>query len=78
MKYNPLDGDRAAIEYNNQAEARASKKRWDAYYKGCRDAKEGRNFNNVYVDIDERKMYAQGWLNIKKNMRVTESRAKVS
>lgn len=78
MKYNPLDGDRAAIKHNNRVERNASEKRWDAYYKGRQDAREGRNFNNIYVDIDERKMYAQGWLNIKKNMRVTESRTKVS
>ena len=65
MKYNPLDGDRAAIVLNNQIERNASEKRWDAFYMGCRDARNGKKFNNIYVDIDERKMYNIGWNEIK-------------
>lgn len=67
MKYNPLDGDRAAIAYDKKVERNASEKRWDAYYKGCSDARNHRAFN-IYglKDLDEIEMYRLGWENIKK------------
>ena len=64
MKYNPLDGDRAAIDFNNQLERNASEKRWDAYYKGCSDARSNRVFCNTYTNKDEIEMYGLGYKNI--------------
>lgn len=66
MKYNPLDGDRAAIQFNNQVERNASEKRWDAFYQGCKDARNHKAFNTSdFTNLDEIEMYKIGWNNIK-------------
>lgn len=65
--FNPLDGDRAAIEYDNQVERNASEKRWDAFYKGCQDKRNHRPFNAIFTTEDEVKMYELGYKSVKKD-----------
>lgn len=67
---NPLDGDRAAIEYDNQMEEIASNARWEVYYCGRKDAQ---NFKSKgvfrgynYSDADDRRMYSLGWQSVRK------------
>lgn len=63
---NPLNGDRAAIAYDNSLEKQASEKRWIAYNKGQNDAKNNKSFNLCYfTNEDEKEMYKIGWNNIK-------------
>jgi hypothetical protein len=67
MKFNPLDGNRAAINYNNKLERNASEKRWDAFYKGRQDARNHKSFSTYnYTNEDEINMYKIGWESIKK------------
>lgn len=66
MKYNPLDGDRAAIAYENKVERNASEKRWAAYYHGCKDKRNHKAYYNIYLNKDEALMYELGWNNVKK------------
>ena len=66
-KPNFLDGDRASIAYDNYIERNASEKRWDAFYRGCKDSRNHKSFNTMnYTDPDEINMYRIGWNSIKK------------
>jgi len=66
-EFNPLDGDRAAIAYDNKIERNASEKRWDAFYKGCKDARNHKAFSPIdYTTEEEINMYKIGWTNQKK------------
>lgn len=61
------DGDRAAIAYDNYIERNASERRWDAFYKGCTDARNHKAYNPInYINENERIMYKLGWENIKR------------
>ena len=61
MKFNPLDGDRAANEYDNKIDRNTSEKRWDAFYKGCQDKRTHMAFYNTYTDKAEIEMYSFGY-----------------
>lgn len=66
-KFNPLDGDRAAIHYDNEIERNQSEKRWDAFYRGCSDARNHKAYNIInFTNTDEINMYKLGWKSIKK------------
>ena len=65
MKYNPLDGDRAAEEYDRKVGLKRNKKILDIFKLGKRDRLNGIDYNNTFEDYFEKTAYKNGFNSVK-------------